>query len=426
VAPDVIDDSDKHPGGRSTIAFLGLFGVGNLGNEASLAAGLEAAERCAPTAPRLCICGDPVAVERDHGVPAVAMWSSGRGWTDRIHLRVIRLLMLPVREAFRWRESIRVARRCSIIVVPGTGILDDFGVRPQGVPYHLLRWALAARISRTPVALVGIGAGPIEHPVTRRLMRWTAALAGRRSYRDQVSKEFMRTIGIDVDADPVIPDVVFGLHESTPVSRSPSDAHQRTRVGVGLMAYHGWSNDPHRGSEIHTAYLERLCRLVGQLIAEGHQVRTLIGEATDQSVVDELHHRLGLLGAEVISEPIPSFEQLLHQIAQTDVVIATRYHNVVAALLRERPVVSIGYATKNVDLLRAVGLEQYCQHVESFDAGRAVEDARTLAASCDAYAGQIRAVVARHRAEVHEEFRTVFDSRRTRSRRPPIRRKATP
>ena len=74
-----------------------------------------------------------------------------------------------------------------MIVVPGTGMLDDFGERWRDMPYHLFRWGLACRMARTPFAFVSIGAGPIHHPLSRWLMRSAAAMARYRSYRDMNS-----------------------------------------------------------------------------------------------------------------------------------------------------------------------------------------------------------------------------------------------
>ena len=57
----------------------------------------------------------------------------------------------------------------------------------------------------------------------------------------------------------------------------------------------------------------------------------------------------------------------MRQMTDTDVVVATRYHNIVCALMVEKPTISVGYAAKNDALLDAMGLEGFCQRCESFD-----------------------------------------------------------
>ena len=57
----------------------------------------------------------------------------------------------------------------------------------------------------------------------------------------------------------------------------------------------------------------------------------------------------------------------MHEIDQTDAVIATRYHNVICALARGRPVIAIGYSIKFNALMQDFDLSGYTQHVDSID-----------------------------------------------------------
>ena len=143
----------SRPGRRAaeqTIAFFGLFGVGNIGNEASLRAGLGQARRISPTAPLVCVCASPERVAAEHGVEAVPIAMS-RHFSVADASPLVRRVLRPFVEVFRWTESYRFARRVSAIVVPGTGILDDFGVRPRQMPYDIFRWSLVSRLARTPI-----------------------------------------------------------------------------------------------------------------------------------------------------------------------------------------------------------------------------------------------------------------------------------
>ena len=63
----------------------------------------------------------------------------------------------------------------------------------------------------------------------------------------------------------------------------------------------------------------------------------------------------------------------MEQIAQTDVVVATRFHNIVCSLKMGRPTISLGYAKKNDVLMAEAGLGGFCQHVERFDVGLLIE-----------------------------------------------------
>ena len=49
----------------------------------------------------------------------------------------------------------------------------------------------------------------------------------------------------------------------------------------------------------------------------------------------------------------------MHQMAETRIVVATRFHNVVCALKMKKPTISIGYASKNDVLLAEMGLAEF-------------------------------------------------------------------
>ena len=121
------------------------------------------------------------------------------------------MLLSAPRQLASLIRAIRHVRRLELLIVPGTGILDDFEGRPLGMPVAILAWCLAARLCGTRLAFVSIGAGPIEHPLSRWLMKTAAAMAHYRSYRDTVSKEFMESIGFDTRDDPIYPDIAFKL-----------------------------------------------------------------------------------------------------------------------------------------------------------------------------------------------------------------------
>ena len=69
----------------------------------------------------------------------------------------------------------------------------------------------------------------------------------------------------------------------------------------------------------------------------------------------------------IVFAPARTLHDVMQQMADTDIVVATRYHNVVCALRMGKPAISIGYAEKNDALLRQVGLAEFCQDIERLD-----------------------------------------------------------
>jgi len=352
-----------------SVGLFGLFGCGNSGNDGSLEAMLTFVRQARPDASVTCICsaqgGADERIAQSLRVDAIPLGiprpaTALLGTLDRL------LLTLPRRAASLLRAMVRV-RKLDALIVPGTGILDDFGESPFSMPLTLLTWCLAARLSGTRIAFVSVGAGPIEHPLSRWLMRSAIGMAHYRSYRDAISKEFMESIGFDARNDAVYPDIAFKL--TAPQAPDRPRLNRRLVVGVGVMTYLGWRRHSARGAVIYQAYLEKLTTFVLWLLDDGCAVRILMGDASDRRAVDDLlanvnAARPDLPKDRLVSDPMSSLHDLMWQIAETDAVVATRYHNIVCALKLGKPTVSIGYAKKNDVLMAERGLGRFCQHIE--------------------------------------------------------------
>jgi polysaccharide pyruvyl transferase WcaK-like protein len=351
------------------VGLFGMFGIGNIGNDGSLEAMVRFLRRAAPQERLLCICGNPAAVTEAFGFEAVPIYHKPRRLTNG---RVATIVQKATGRATLWLQAIRHLRRLKVLIVPGTGVLDDFSVsHPLGWPHDLLSWFLLARLMGVNVVLASIGAGPIHHPVSRWLMKSAARAAHYRSYRDPVSKAFLESIGFDTRNDPIYPDIAFRL--PAPASTRRHDGENRAlTIGVGVMTYQGWRNDSIRGANVYAEYLERMTGFVVWLLDRGHPVRILMGDEVDRRAVDDLvravrSRRPDLSEDSMVFAPAHTLRDVMRQMADTDLVVATRYHNVVCALRVGKPTISIGYAKKNDALLAEVGLADYCQHVERLD-----------------------------------------------------------
>lgn len=346
------------------IGLFGNFGSGNFGNDGSLEAMINFLRSAKPDAELVCICEDPAKVQELFDIPAIPIRSATRRFrfVDRIPL---------ARTALNLLHTIVTARKFDILVAPGTGLLDDFSDSPWGMPTILASWCAGARLAGAKIAFANIGAGPIVHPLSRRLMKAAARMAHYRSYRDFESKEFLRSIGLDTRRDPVYPDLAFGL-PSPPARTVPLAQGTRATVGVGVMRYYGWRGDKEQGADIYRTYLQKLVQFVLWLLDNQFHVRLLIGDDADQITIDDFLNALALARpdyprAAVIYRRANTLQDVMNQIADTSFVVATRFHNVVSALKLRKPCISIGYARKFEVLMAEMDLSEFCQHIERLD-----------------------------------------------------------
>jgi polysaccharide pyruvyl transferase WcaK-like protein len=347
---------------RQRIGIFGVFGGGNLGNNGSLDAMIWFLQQARSGADIVCLCDNPAAVTNRYRIKALPY-----------HVPRPPEPSLFGKLAARFRDLrsiLRATRDMDILCVPGTGILDDFGEKPYGMPLTVYLVCLFARLQGIRIYFISIGAGPIENRLSRWLMKSAASLGHYRSYRDVPSKDFMKKLGLNVEDDEIYPDIAFKL--KAPLSQEHHAHGQSATIGVGLMAYRGWRNDSIQGAHTYEAYLEKMVDFVLWLLDSGYNVRALIGQDVDNRAISDLSDRISLLRKDLaherfVAEPADSLHELMAQIVQTDVVVATRFHNIVCALKLGRPTASIGYSVKFEALLKEVGLEEFCQHAETLD-----------------------------------------------------------
>jgi polysaccharide pyruvyl transferase WcaK-like protein len=398
----------EHPP-SPVIAFFGLFGVGNFGNEASLRAAHESIRQLAPEAHFVCIAESPARVAEEHGLPACS--NKMAGVFDRLQSkgRWARLLLRPIVEPARWISAIRFLRKVDVVIVPGTGILDDFGVRPWQMPYDLFRWSLACRLTRTKLSYLSIGAGPIHHRLSRWLMKRAVGFADYCSYRDQGSRDYMSSIGRVVDEDPVFPDLAFSLARPPEAVRKPGAGP--VTIGVGVMSYFGWTGRGPEATAIHAAYVERLELLCTLMVESGCRIRILTGQDSDAATVLQLQEQLSRRHPgmpPLDTHAMSSMADVLRTVAESDLVVATRFHNVVGALMMHRPVISLGYAEKNRGLLEATGLSAFAHRVENFDPGEVAAQIGELIARAPQAEVQIASTDADYREALALQYRRVI------------------
>jgi polysaccharide pyruvyl transferase WcaK-like protein len=357
-------ESGARPAKPARIGIFGLFGIGNLGNDGSLESFVEFMRAAHPDAELHCICGGTDSVRERFALPTLPIQAPNpqSRWLRGLNRLSLRTLF----RAWEWAWTVSAARRFDMIVVPGTGMLDDFGERWRDMPYHLFRWGLASRLAGTPFAFVSIGAGPIHHPLSRWLMRSAAAMARYRSYRDANSKDYMHRIGLERSSDPVTPDLAFRL----PLPQTAPKTSGRRVIGVGMMGYAGWKHSQSDGKAIYRAYTAKMAQFAAWLIGEGYAVRLIMGDEGDIPAVQEISRAIGAvpggMAAHLKFERGGSLSDIMEQLGETELLVATRFHNVVCGLMMGKPIISLSYARKNDVLLEEMGLGEFCQHIESF------------------------------------------------------------
>jgi polysaccharide pyruvyl transferase WcaK-like protein len=384
---------------RPRIALFGQFGSGNVGNDASLDAMIRGLRARLPLAEFVIVCSGPVEAGAAFRLPAVS-WV--RPPLRNALLRRLNALLqgIPHKLVGPFRAA-RILRGCDVLLVPGTGFLDDFGERPAGGPYTILKWVLIARLMGLRVEMASIGAGPVQRRPSLVMMMAAARLAHRLSFRDAASRDFVMRHARIARPMAVCPDLAFSL-PAQPEASSNSAAP----LVLGVMRYRGWLN---ADAGIYATYIAKLTAFAHTMIEGGRRIRLVIGEVADEAAVADLRAALAALGGDRLVDrteytPARTIHDVIAQMAGAELAIATRFHNVVAALLAGTPVISLSYGAKNDILLSDMGLGAFTAHVERFEPDWLVERVATLAAERDRHAHGIEQKVASYRTALAVQY----------------------
>ena len=110
--------------------------------------------------------------------------------------------------------------------------------------------------------------------------------------------------------------------------------------------------------------------IVRWLIDNGRKVRLFMGDTdgSDESLPPEFladvrQHRPDLDDSRVVAEPVSTFSDVMRAMEPLGGVIATRYHNLIAALKLSKPTIAVGYSQKHHALMADMGLTDFCHSV---------------------------------------------------------------
>lgn len=398
----------------------------NLGDDLVTRVVVEAVRRRVPSAEVRGFSLDPADTRRRHGIqawPITAYPNNNRNQDAAVRpgrgvmhfLRgVARRIDSLVHEVPHLVRSYRALRPVDLLVVAGSGQLLDTWSGPWGHPYTVFKWAVLARLTRTRMVFLSVGAGPIQARLARWFIRFAIDRASEVSVRDAHSADVLRDIGVTRPL-PVVPDMGFGLDvgqidQSRPeLPLDPAQPYRGLVVGVNAMAhasarYWGRGDQPR-----HVAYLSKMVNVVRRLLDGGARVVLFSSQVrADPPTGEDLLAGLEAVGTEargrVAYHGVDSVDELVHVISGCDYVIATRYHSVLLPLRMGIPTIGLAYHPKTVHLMDAAGQGDFCMDIDSFTEGRLFERFSELRRTNASVVQQLRLRIPPLCASVNDQF----------------------
>ena len=358
-----------------------------------------------------------------------SLFNRVKGWVKKVpivfkplkYLRngICELQLALCGEFFFLHRSFRRLQGLDLLVVPGSCPLTDWWMTgPWAHPYSFLSLALLAKMTRTKVIALSIGAERLNRPLGKRFCKWFLSMAVYRSFRDRYSRDFMEELGLKGD-NPVFPDQGFAVLDLLGCNRSQSTQtgceQPSAELTVGMTPVGKWSCVAGDEDDLgYGRYIENLSAFLLWLIQRGHRISFCPTDQHDASCIQEIVERVkaasprGDLAGRIIQDTIDSTEALIARIQHCDLMIASRFHGVVFPFALQKPVLAISYGRKIGDLMAQCGQADFHFPMNEADLEQMKRTFLALEKKRQAIAHHLESVVADFRASLDRQYQEVF------------------
>ncbi|MBA2665306.1 MAG: polysaccharide pyruvyl transferase family protein [Bradymonadaceae bacterium] len=288
-----------------------------------------------------------------------------------------------------------------IVSTGGTYLVENYDLMHRVFDFEI------ALITGRPLVFYTQSLGPFKNKANRRTLARIFNRASLVLLRDELSRRHLLEIGVAANKLHVSADAVFALADPhrKPRRASKPSAKRPLRVAISVRDWvHFVGTDREQGM---ANYREALVAATAYLVqthgAEVTYVSTCQGIAEywthDSRVAHAIVDTLGptTRSKVIVDEAFHTPEQLVELLSGFDLVIATRMHMAILALVAGTPVLPIAYEFKTAELFGRLGSGRWIQDINTIEADEFVELLAALLASLkDVRETQLEGVVDEH------------------------------
>jgi len=306
-------------------------------------------------------------------------------------------------------DSYRRLKGVDLLLVAGSQQLNDGYGGAWGFPYTLYKWTWLAKLTGTKVAILSVGAGPIDSRLSKWFFRRVLDRVNYRSYRDAISSRLMQSLKIKGD-HPVLPDLVYSLQ--LPAPRPAPSGAVRVVVGTNPVPFFDGRYWPTPDPERYGDYVRKFATFAEWLGESGHAVLFFPTQVrADSLTISDIRKAMNGSGNSpnlLAGQKIQGLEDLVSEIERADLVVANRYHGILISLMMNKPVLGIAYHEKSRALLAQAGQGDYVLNIADLKTEDLIERFQSLEANAPAIKKQIAERMAPLRKALDEQYETVF------------------
>jgi polysaccharide pyruvyl transferase WcaK-like protein len=394
------------PDARVRVGLLGMYASANLGDTAIQMAVMQALTARRPELEFIGLCTAPEDAVRTFGIRARHLSCEHGMLVPHVNGSVravpaaadaginFERLPAPVARCLSaWRIH-RQMRELDMLLVSGSGQIDDFWGGPWEQPFRLLAWTSAAQRQHKPAAVFGVGVDQLLTRLGTAFCKQALQRAQMRVLRDAGSLDALRAMGLQADTD-VCPDPAFHLLPP------PAHAASGRFAVISPIARNAWPG----GSEPYEAYLAALAAAADHLQRQSVEVRFVCSQTRmDPPIIDRVKERMQGDAAATRVMDARTVDEYMHEVVDALVVVGSRLHAVILALVAGAPVVAVSYARKVQRQVLDIGLGDYLLDMQDVRADDLLARIDRALLEQDALRAHIRRRTAEFRGQLDERF----------------------
>ncbi len=292
-------------------------------------------------------------------------------WAGYVFFRFILLLISPAIVAYlltkKERETLDAFQNCALVIGKGGHYIYHLGGLSGffALCTNLAPFLLALRL-RKPFVFAGISVGPFRNTVARLVTKFVLKHARVITVREKTSFDILQQMGHFRNLS-VSTDLAFLLSVASPChSHIPAIRSKRILIIPRAL----FPADPHKTK--YNAYIRVLASVADHLslthkIMFATTARDVLGGEDDmQAIFDIVNLMKGRNPVEIVASDLDPVA-LIEIFAQQDLIIGTRLHSVIFAIMAERPFVAISYFGSKMNIVRDVELGDLLVDINNLD-----------------------------------------------------------
>ena len=394
------------------IGLLGMYTSRNLGDVAIQRAVMRALHGRCNKIEFVGLCQDPEDTVRTFGISAIA--SSGRG-------RLITPASLQVADGNEMptgmpsliskflghfnalRQIWRQTRLLDMLLISGSGQIDDFWGGPWAQPFRLLAWSLAARLQGKPVAVFGVGVDELHSRLGKWFCLRALSCAEICVVRDTGSRDALRTMGfsgpIEVCADPA-------FHLSAETIERGGRATSPYAV-ISPISRRAW---PGAEDESYEKYLSALARVAEYLQEQSVQVRFVCSQIRmDPPIVDRIIRRMHRRTAVPSFLQVATVDEYLAAVEGAQLIVGSRLHALILALVVGTPAIAVSGVRKVHQQFVDIGLADHAFDIRSLNIPALLKCIESVVSSPEKMRTGVREKTREYKAQLEVQFDRIGD-----------------